>query len=217
MKSEASCEKSKYEVDMTQGSISRHLVRFSVTVAITSVLQLLYNTVDTIVVGQFAGEKALAAVGSTGSLINLLITLFIGLSVGASIMLAKYYGEGNQQAVSDTAHTAITVAAITGVFMSVVGFVLAKPILTALGVPTDVLDQATLYMQLFYLGMPFSFVNVFGSAILRAVGDTKRPLYILALSGLLNVALNLLFVIVFHMGVAGVAWARCFPTFYPHT
>ncbi|HPJ02251.1 MAG TPA: MATE family efflux transporter [Candidatus Limiplasma sp.] len=206
MSNEASCGKSKYEVDMTQGSITRHLVRFSITVALTGVLQLLYNTVDTIVVGQFAGKEALAAVGSTGSLINLLITMFVGLSVGASIVLAKYYGEGNLKAVSDTAHTAIAVAAIAGLIMAVVGFVLARPILLAMGVPDDVLDQATLYMQLYFVGIPFSFINVFGSAVLRAVGDTRRPLYILTLSGLLNVALNLLFVIVFHMGVAGVAW-----------
>ncbi len=206
MSKDESCQKSKYEVDMTVGSIPRHLLRFSLTVALTGILQLLYNTVDTIVVGQFAGKEALAAVGSTGSLINLLITLFVGLSVGASIVLAKYYGEGNLKAVSDAAHTAITVAAIAGVFMAVVGFVLAKPILMAMGVPGDVLDQATLYMRLFFLGIPFSFINVFGSAILRAVGDTKRPLYILTLSGLLNVSLNLLFVIGFHMGVAGVAW-----------
>lgn len=206
MSNEELCEKSKYEVDMTRGSIPRHLARFSITVTLTGVLQLLYNTVDTIVVGQFAGKEALAAVGSTSSLINLLITLFIGLSVGSSIVLAKYYGEGNLKAVSDAAHTSIAISAVSGVVMGVVGFLLSKPILNAMGVPEDILAQATLYMRLYFIGLPFSFVNVFGSAVLRAVGDTKRPLYILTLSGLLNVALNLLFVIVFHMGVAGVAW-----------
>ena len=190
---------------MTQGPILKHLLRFSVTVALTGLLQVLYNTVDTIVVGQFAGREALAAVGSTGSLINLLITLFIGLSVGASITLAKYYGEGNQQAVSDTAHTAITVAAACGLFMAVVGFALTRPILIAMGVPADIIAMATLYMRLYFVGMPFAFINVFGSALLRAVGDTKRPLYILTVSGLLNVALNLIFVIGFNMSVAGVA------------
>jgi len=200
----------RYEVDMTQGPILPHLVRFSITVALTSVLQLLYNMVDTIVVGQFAGKEALAAVGSTGSLINLLITLFVGFSVGASIVLARYYGEGNQKAVSDTAHTAIALAIAGGALMAVVGFLLTKPLLTAMGVPGDVIDLATLYMRLYFLGIPFSFINIFGSAILRAVGDTKRPLYILIVSGLLNVALNLLFVIVFHMSVAGVALGTVF-------
>lgn len=199
------CTTSKYEVDMSQGPIVGHLVRFSVTVTLTGVLQLLYNTVDTIVVGQFAGKEALAAVGSTGSLINLLITLFIGLSVGASITLAKYYGEGNAAAVSDTAHTAIAIAAVSGVLMAGVGFLLAKPILQAMGVPEDIIGPATLYMRLYFVGIPFAFVNVFGSAVLRAVGDTKRPLYILTVSGVLNVLLNLLFVIVFKMSVAGVA------------
>jgi len=205
MNTETDCQKSKYEVDMTRGPILGHLARFSVTVALTGVLQLLYNMMDTIVVGQFAGKEALAAVGSTSALINLLITLFIGLSVGASITLAKYYGEGNLKAVSDTAHTAVAVAALCGVVMAAVGFALAKPLLTAMGVPDDIIDMAVLYMRLFFVGMPFQFLNVFGSAILRAVGDTKRPLYILTVSGLLNVALNLLFVIGFNLSVVGVA------------
>ena len=173
--------------------------------ALTSILQLLYNIVDTIVVGQFAGKEALAAVGATGSLINLLITLFIGLSVGASITLARHYGEGDYQAVRQTAHTAITLSALCGVFIAVVGFVLTKPLLIALAVPKDILDLSVLYMRLYFIGIPFSFVNVFGSAILRAVGDTKRPMYILILSGILNVIFNLIFVILFHMSVAGVA------------
>ena len=205
-----SCGRSKYEVDMTRGPILGHLVRFSITVTLTGLLQILYNMVDTIVVGRFAGKEALAAVGSTGSLINLLITLFIGLSVGASITLAKHYGEGNYKAVSETAHTAITLSVICGVFIGIVGYCLTEPILLWMGVPEDIIDQATLYMQLYFVGVPFQFVNVFGSAILRAVGDTRRPLYILILAGLLNVVLNLVFVIQFHMGVAGVAWGTVF-------
>jgi len=204
------CSKNKYEVDMTQGPILRHLVFFSVTVAATSLLQLLYNMVDTIVVGQFAGKEALAAVGSTGSLINLLITLFVGLSVGASITLARYYGEGDNKAVSDTAHTAIALSVICGLFVGVFGFMATKPLLEAMGVPDDIIDLATLYMKLYFVSIPFSFINVFGSAVLRAVGDTKRPLYILIVSGLLNVALNLIFVIIFHMSVAGVALGTVF-------
>ena len=205
MNEDGGSSKSKYEVDMTRGPILRHIVRFSITVTLTGVLQLLYNTVDTIIVGQFAGREALAAVGSTGTLINLLITLFIGLSIGTSIAGAKYYGENNLKAVSDTAHTSITVSAISGVFIAVVSILLAKPILTAMGVPDDIIDLAILYMRLFCVGIPFSFVNIFGSAVLRAVGDTKRPLYILIASGLLNVVLNLVFVIGFKMSVAGVA------------
>ena len=200
-----SCSRSKYEVDMTQGPILRHLVRFSITVALTGLLQILYNMVDTIVVGRFAGKEALAAVGSTGSLINLLITLFVGLSVGASITLARHYGEGNAKAVSETAHTAVLLSIICGLFIGVVGFLAAKPLLLWMGVPDDIIDMATLYMRLYFISIPFSFVNVFGGAILRAVGDTRRPLYILLLSGFMNVLFNLLFVIVFHMSVAGVA------------
>ena len=210
MAEELSCSKSKYEVDMSQGSILKHLVRFSITVALTGMLQLLYNTADTVVVGQFAGKEALAAVGSTGSLINLLITMFIGLSVGASIMLAKRYGEGDWKAVSDTSHTAIAISAISGVFIGVVGYLFTEPMLLAMGVPADILGMAVLYMKLYFVSIPFQFVNVFGSAILRAVGDTKRPLYILIVSGVLNIILNLVFVIVFRMGVAGVAWGTVF-------
>ena len=204
------CGKSKYEVDMTQGPILRHLVRFSITVALTSILQLLYNMVDTVVVGQFAGKEALAAVGSTSSLINMLVTVFLGLSVGASITVAKRYGEGDYKAVSETAHTAIALSAVCGVFVGVIGFVFAKPMLSAMGVPGDILDRASLYMRLYFVSIPFAFVNVFGSAVLRAVGDTKRPLYILTLSGVLNVLLNLLFVIGFHMSVVGVALGTVF-------
>jgi putative MATE family efflux protein len=210
MSNEADCPKSKYEVDMTRGPIAGHLVRFSVAVTLTGLLQLLYNTVDTIVVGQFAGRQALAAVGSTSSLIHLLVTMFVGLSVGASITLAKYYGENNRQAVSDAAHTTVALAAAGGLVMAAAGIALAKPLLNAMGVPEDIIDPAVLYMRLFFLGIPFQFINIFGSAILRAVGDTKRPLYILTVSGLLNVALNLLFVIVFRMSVAGVALGTVF-------
>ena len=210
MAEEFECSKSKYEVDMTQGSILRHLVRFSITVTLTGLLQLLYNTVDAIVVGQFAGKEALAAVGSTSSLINLLITMFIGLSVGASITLAKFYGEGNGRGVSDTAHTAIALSAVCGLFIGVVGYFLAEPLLLLMGVPDDIIQLSTTYMRLFFVSMPFSFVNVFGSAVLRAVGDTKRPLYILIASGILNLILNLIFVIVFKMSVAGVAWGTVF-------
>ncbi len=205
MPNAADSGKSRYEVDMTRGPILGHLVRFSITVTLTSLLQLLYNMVDTIVVGQFAGKEALAAVGSTSALINLLITLFVGLSVGASIVLARFYGEGNMKAVSETAHTAIAVSVISGLFIGVVGYFVTEPLLLAMGVPYDVIDLATLYMQLYFVSVPFSFINVFGSAILRAVGDTKRPLYILLVSGVLNVILNLVFVIQFQMSVAGVA------------
>lgn len=210
MAEELSCQKSKYEVDMSRGSILKHLVRFSITVTLTGMLQLLYNTADTVVVGQFTGKEALAAVGSTGSLINLLLTMFIGLSVGASIVLAKHYGEGNWKAVADTSHTAIAVSAISGVFIGVIGYLFTESMLLAMGVPEDILGMSVTYMKLYFVSVPFQFVNVFGSAILRAVGDTKRPLYILIVSGVLNIILNLIFVIVFRMGVAGVAWGTVF-------
>ena len=197
----------RYEMDMTTGSLLPKVLAFSGPLILTGILQLLYNAADIVVVGRFAGPQALAAVGSTGALINLLVNVFMGLSVGASVVVARAYGAGDNASVSTGVHTAITVAGVAGVLVGVLGFVASHPLLKWMGSPDDVLDMATLYMKIFFVGMPANMLYNFGAAILRAVGDTRRPLYYLTVSGILNVLLNLVLVIVFHMGVAGVAIA----------
>ena len=197
----------RYEMDMTTGPLLPKVLAFSGPLILTGILQLLYNAADIVVVGRFAGPQALAAVGSTGALINLLVNVFMGLSVGASVVVARAYGAGDNRSVSTGVHTAITVAGVAGVLVGVLGFVASHPLLKWMGSPDDVLDMATLYMKIFFIGMPANMLYNFGAAILRAVGDTRRPLYYLTVSGILNVLLNLVLVIGFHMGVAGVAIA----------
>jgi putative MATE family efflux protein len=197
----------KYELDMCNGPFFSKIVLFSIPLILTGILQLLYNAVNIVVVGRFVGSNALAAVGSTTALISLIINLFIGLSIGASIVMANYYGAGRQKDANETVHTAIAMSAVSGIILTVFGVLMAKPLLQAMGTPDDVLEQAALYMKIYFLGMPASMIFNFSSAILRAVGDTRRPLYFLSISGVLNVALNLLFVIAFHLDIAGVAVA----------
>ena len=197
----------RYEMDMTTGPLLPKVLAFSGPLILTGILQLLYNAADIVVVGRFAGPQALAAVGSTGALINLLVNVFMGLSVGASVVVARAYGAGDNRSVSTGVHTAITVAGVAGVLVGVLGFVASHPLLKWMGSPDDVLDMATLYMKIFFVGMPANMLYNFGAAILRAVGDTRRPLYYLTVSGILNVLLNLVLVIGFHLGVAGVAIA----------
>lgn len=196
-----------YEMDMCHGPLFGKLLRFAVPLMLSSVLQLLFNAADVIVVGQFSGNQALAAVGSTSSLISLLVNLFIGLSVGANVMVARYYGAGDRDHLSQTTHTAILTALAGGTFLIFVGIALSRPVLELMGTPPDVIDQSILYMRIYFLGMPFFVVYNFGAAILRAVGDTRRPLYFLIVAGIINVIFNLFFVIVFKLGVAGVAIA----------
>lgn len=198
---------SSYEIDMCNGSLLPKLIIFAIPLMLSGILQLLFNAADIIVVGRYAGNHALAAVCSTSALINLLVNLFIGLSVGANVLVARFYGAGQDKEISETVHTAMLTAVISGLILVVVGVVLAKPLLTMMGTPEEVLDQAALYMQIFFVGMPVMLIYNFGSAILRAVGDTKRPLYYLFCAGVINVILNLFFVIEFSMGVAGVALA----------
>ncbi len=197
----------KYEMDMCRGSIVRKVISFSIPLMLTGILQLFYNAADIIVVGQFTGKEALAAVGSTGALINLLINVFLGLSVGTSVAVAQNYGAGDIAAVRRTVHTSIALALVSGVSIGLVGFILAKQLLIWMGNPPDVIDGATQYIRIYFIGMPVNMLYTFGSAVLRAVGDTKRPLAFLTVAGLINIMLNLVFVIVFHMGVAGVALA----------
>lgn len=194
-------------LNMTQGPLLGKVIRFSVPLMLSGMLQLLYNAADVVVVGRFAGAAALAAVGSTGALVNLLVNLFMGVSVGCNVLVARYYGAGDQKAVSETVHCSIGASLVIGVMAGVVGLVLSTPLLRLMGSPADVLPLASLYLKIYFCGMPFNIAYNFGAAVLRAVGDTKRPLYILTVSGIVNVVLNLITVVFFHMGVAGVAIA----------
>lgn len=197
----------RFEMDMTTGALLPKILLFSGPLILTGILQLLYNAADVVVVGQFVGHQALAAVGSTSSLINLLVNLFMGLSVGASVIIANAYGAGDLRSVRTGVHTAVTVAAIAGVVVGIIGVAAARPLLMLMGSPDDVINDATLYVQIYFMGMPANMLYNFGAAILRAVGDTRRPLYYLTVAGIVNVVLNLFLVIVCHLGVAGVAIA----------
>ncbi len=196
-----------FEIDMTNGPLLGKIVKFAIPLALSGILQLLFNAADMVVAGRFAGSQALAAVGSTGALIQLIINLFIGLSVGVNVLVARYYGGGQSRDLNETVHTAILTSLVSGVFLIFVGVSLARPLLELMGTPKDVIDQSVLYMRIYFAGMPVVMLYNFGSAILRAVGDTRRPLYFLTIAGVVNVLLNLFFVIVLHMGVAGVATA----------
>lgn len=200
-------QKNKYEIDMCNGPLLGKILLFTIPLMLSGILQLLFNAADIVVVGRFAGNEALAAVGSTSALINLLVNVFMGLSVGANVLVARFYGAGQKKELSDMVHTAVLTALISGGILVVVGFFLSRPALLLMATPDDCIDQAVLYMQIYFAGMPVIMLYNFGSAILRAVGDTKRPLYYLSAAGVVNVLLNLLFVIVFSMGVAGVAIA----------
>lgn len=200
-------KKSKYEIDMCNGSILDKLISFSIPLMLSGILQLLFNAVDIIVVGRFTGREALAAVGSTTALINVFVNFFIGISLGSNVLAARFYAAGKDKEMSETVHTAITLALISGVVMGIVGVLSAKGALQLMDTPDNVLNLSTLYMRIYFVGMPFFMLYNYGAAILRAVGDTKRPLMFLIVSGATNVVLNLILVIRFHMGVAGVAIA----------
>ena len=199
--------KKSYEMDMCSGPLLSKILIFAIPLMLSGILQLLFNAADMIVVGRFSGSNALAAVGSTGALNNLNVNIFMGLSVGTNVVVAKNYGAKNFEKVSNTVHTAILAGLSAGSFLVFVGIFLARPALEFMATPVDVIDQSILYMRIYFAGMPALMVYNFGSAALRAVGDTKRPLYFMMAAGVINVILNLIFVIVFHMGVAGVALA----------
>lgn len=199
--------KKSYEIDMCNGPLFGKILIFTLPLMLSGILQLLFNAADVIVVGRFAGNEALAAVGSTGALTNLLVNLFIGLSVGANVLVARYYGARAQEEVSQTVHTSVMISLIGGIFLAVIGIVLARPLLLLMDTPENVIGYSVLYMRIYFLGMPVMLLFNFGSAILRAIGDTRRPLFYLMIAGVINVCLNLWFVIGFHMGVAGVALA----------
>ena len=196
-----------YQINMTEGSIVKKLLQFSVPLIFSSLLQILFNTADVIVVGRFAGDNSLGAVGSTGSLINLMVNLFVGLSVGTTVVAANFFGAGKKSELKETVHTAILLSLISGIILTIFGVVGAKQILQWMQSPKEILDLATQYLQIYFGGIISTMIYNFGSALLRAKGDTKRPLYILFFAGIINVILNLIFVILFKMDVAGVALA----------
>lgn len=200
-------KKQKHEIDMCNGPLLGKVLIFSLPLMLSGILQLLYNAADVAVVGRFAGSASLAAVGSTSSLIHLIINLFIGLSVGASVVVARNIGAHNFRKAHDAVHTAIAMSLVAGAATLIIGVTLSEFLLTLMDTPDDVIDLAALYVRVYFLGMPGLMVYNFGAAILRAMGDTMRPLWFLTISGIVNVLLNLLFVCVFHMDVAGVALA----------
>ena len=194
-------------MNMCEGPLVGKMLIFTIPLMFSGILQLLFNAADTIVVGRYAGSQALAAVGSTTALINLLVNMFMGLSVGANILVSRYYGARKETDIQETVHTSITVAAAAGVVLAILGNMFAKPLLILMGSPEDVLDLAAIYVKIYFMGMPVILIYNYGAAILRAIGDTKRPLYYLTIAGVVNVVLNLIFVIGFNMSVAGVALA----------
>lgn len=192
---------------MCSGSIMDKLISFSLPLMLSGVLQLMFNAVDIVVVGRFSGSQALAAVGSTTALINLFTNLFIGISLGANVLAARFFASGKAREMSETVHTAISLALISGVIMAFAGLLFSRFALELMGTPSDVIGQSSLYMKIYFIGMPFFMLYNYGAAILRAIGDTKRPLVFLIISGCINATLNMVLVIVFHLGVAGVAIA----------
>lgn len=197
----------KYEMDMCNGPILGKILIFTLPLIASGILQLLFNAADMVVAGRFAGSVALAAVGATSSLINLLINVFLGLSVGSNVVIAHFYGAKMDKEVSETVHTSVMLALIGGVLLCIVGIITAYPLLRLMGTPEEVLPHSVAYMRIYFVGMPVMLLYNFGAAILRAVGDTRRPLYYLTFAGFINVILNVIFVVFFKMGVRGVALA----------
>lgn len=197
----------RYEIDMSKGSIFKNLIKFSVPLMLTSILQLLYNAADIIVVGRWTGAKAIAAIGATSSLYALLINIFLGLSVGIGVVVSKKYGAQDNEGLKTTSHTAVLMGIIVGFITLFTGVVFCRPLLFLMATPKDVIDLSVIYMRIIFLGMPASMLYNFGAAVLRSVGDTKRPLYILIITGAIKVVLNIFFVSVLKLGVVGVAVA----------
>lgn len=192
---------------MCSGPIMPKLISFSIPLMLSGILQLMFNAVDIIIVGKFSGSLALAAVGSTTALINVFTNLFIGISLGANVLSARFYASGRNKEMSETVHTSIALALVSGILMALVGLGFSRSALEIMGTPADVIDQSALYMRIYFMGMPFFMLYNYGAAILRSVGDTKRPLLFLIISGIVNAVLNMILVICFHLDVEGVAIA----------
>lgn len=196
-----------YEIDMTSGPLFSRLLLFALPLILSGILQLLFNAADLVVVGNYAEHQALSAIGSVSSLINFFVNLIIGISVGSNVVVARSFAAGNKESVSRAVHTSITMAALSGLVVGLLGIILCRPILLRMDTPEDVIDLSVLYIRIYFAGLPFSMLYNFGASILRAIGDTKRPLYYLSAAGVMNVILNLFFVICFHRSVDGVALA----------
>ena len=199
-------------IDMLNGPLLTKLVFFAMPIALTSVLQQLFNSADIVVCGRFVGSVALAAVGANAQIINLFINSFLGLSVGANVMIANYIGAGKTHKIYNVVHTAMTFAIIFGLLIAVLGLFFSRSLLVFLGTPEEILEPSTLYLKIVFIGMPFAVIYNFGAAILRSIGDTKRPLILLTITGVLNVVLNIFFVVICKMGVEGVAIATSIST-----
>jgi putative MATE family efflux protein len=194
-------------MDMCSGPLFKKILIFALPIMAMNLLQLLFNATDMVIAGRFSGKEALAAVGATGSLINLIVNFFMGLSVGTSVVVAQEYGANKQEDISRCVHTSIYISIISGLIVMAIGLVLCEPLLVMMGTPEDILPLSVLYMKVYFLGIPASMVYNFGAAILRAVGDSRRPMYYLVVSGVVHVILNLFFVMALHMGVDGLAWS----------
>ena len=192
---------------ITEGVIWKQLLLFFFPILIGTFFQQLYNTVDTIIVGQFVGTEALAAVGTTGTVINLLVGFFVGVASGATVIISQYFGANDRENLSKSVHTSMALAVTGGIVIMVIGIVTARPTMLAMGVPDDIMDDAVLYMNVYYLGIIGNLIYNIGTGVLRAIGDSRMPLYVLIVCCLANVVLDLLFVVVFHWGVFGVAFA----------
>lgn len=197
----------RFEMDMTSGNLGKKILLFTLPLMFTSILQLLFNACDIIVIGRFRDHTALSAISSTGALINLITNLFIGLSVGSNIVMARCYGSKDREKAEKVAHTSVVVSLVAGIFIGAFGFVFAKNLLLLMGSPSDVIELAAAYVRIYFVGMPFNLLYNFGSALLRAGGDTKRPLIYLSIAGVFNIGANLLFVLGFGMSTDGVAYA----------
>lgn len=201
------------QIDMLHGPLVKKILFFALPLAATSTVQQLFNSADAAILGHFAGSEALAAVGSNAPIINLIINLFIGLSIGANVVIANYIGQGRADRISDAVHTTILLSVIGGIIVGIIGILISRSILVVMGSPDDVIDLATVYLRIFFAGMPFMMIYNYSASILRSKGDTKRPLMILLCSGIIKIAINLLFVIVFGMSVKGVAIATVIANF----
>lgn len=199
--------KKSYSINMCEGPLLPKIISFTLPLMASSILQLLFNAADIVVAGRYVGSNALAAIGTTSSLINLLVNVFMGLSVGANVLVARFYGSKRTKDVSETVHTSIILAIICGIILAFIGYVFAPKILIMMGTPEEVLPLSSLYIKIYFLGMPASLLYNFGAAVLRAIGDTKRPLIYLTIAGALNVVCNVAFIVIGGMGVDGVAYA----------
>ena len=211
-----SMEKRKREkkITMTEGSIIKSIMLFSIPLLIGNLFQQLYNTADSVIAGNFIGKEALAAVGSSNSLINLIIGLFIGISTGAGVIIAQYYGAKDEEKMQWAVHTSMMLSIIGGILLTFIGVFLSPQILKAMGTPPEVMEQSVIYLRIYFMGSLFNITYNMGAGILRGVGDSKRPLYYLCITSAVNILLDILFVVVLRMGVKGTAIATVISQIY---